>query len=483
MAQATRTVLTGLNETRARQALIAGRPTEPLFAAVLDLQAFGLFNQAFGSRLANLVIDLVTTSLKRAIVRLSRPFWSLSFGDEHYFFTRAAAAEVDDLVEVFETAIAKAALMLDNQFAPIHIGWAGPRADGLVHLPSSVHDFLHCHQILSAAVASGGRFDALAFLANDRNVHDHVRTIQSAYDGLLVVTAHDLYDDTRRPGRWRLPFPQFRLASGIVTGTPDSLTANEAVDFILQELHRAMEQARSDGLLSIRRDMAIARPAFSDGTPPGPSIGATDLASIRTFEKSIARQRGTLESWQLLLLKPRWTLPAFPAGRRTLNSLKALTSATNPGFVDRLLGAEHAAFASLASKQGYAFGASGNSLMLAIAGRMLTQGETRQLLDQFLTACELPGGAEVSHLEALTVEGHGKATLLRAFAAAQSHLPMIAQPTKHDPINLVSLRESDLPLIERLIDDRRARALETYEDLHRGGSARPSTSNFGYASQ
>jgi hypothetical protein len=112
--------------------------------------------------------------------------------------------------------------------------------------------------------------------------------------------------------------------------------------------------------------------------------------------------------------------------------------------------------------------------MLAIADGPLTPGETRQLLDRFRTACELPGGAEVSHLEALAVEGHGRATLLRAIAAVQSYFPMITRPMEHDPVNLSSLTEGDLPIIERLIDARRAQALKTYEELRRGGSARHS---------
>ena len=461
-------MLTELHDAGARHALIASRPTEPLFAAALDLQAFGLLNQALGPRLANLVIDLIATSLKSAVAALSRPFWSLSFGDEHYFFTRAAAGEADDLVEAFETAIADVALSLRCRFAPVHIACACLGAKGLVCLPTSAHDFFCHYRILSAAVASGERFDALASLPADYNVHDHVHAVQTAANGLFTVTAHDLYGDTHRHGRWRLPFPKVRLASCVVTGALRSITADEAVDFMLQELHRAITEARSGRLLKIRREMAIARPAFTSGNRSGRSIGTNGVASIRAFEKSMARRPGASETWQLLLLKPRWTLSTLPAGRRTLNSLKELICATNPGFVDRLLKAEHATFASLASKLGYAFGASGNSLMLANTDRSLSRSEVGQLLNRFRTSSELPGGAVVSHLEALTFEGRGVETLLRAIAAAQSYLAMIALPTKPGPLNLASFTESDLPLVERLINDRRAQALGAYEELHRG---------------
>lgn len=463
-------MLNSLHHADARRAMLQQRPHVPLFAAAIDLQAFGLLNQALGPRLANLVIDLVTASLTSRLSALARPLWNLSFGDEHYFFARAAASELEGLATAFEATVTAAAQALDDAFVPLQVALPRPDAGHRLLLPQDAHDLLGRHRVLASAVASGTRFDALARLAGDRPADDHARVLEAGCEGLLALAAHDLYRTAQRCGRWRLPFPRLRLALGFVPAAADSLTDEQRLDFILQELHHAIEEARRNGVLTIRREIVLVRPTFCEGTPPCPADETQSVPSIRSLEKGIAGRLDGFERWLILQLKPRWTLPALPRDRQALSSLKELVSATNPGFADRLLGAQQVAFACLADRPGRDCGAAGNNLLLAIAGRPLTRRQTERLVERFQSSCRLPGRSEISTIQALTFEGHGRSMLLRAIAAAQADLFAV---TRAEGSTLSSFGESDLPILERLIDQERMPALERYEALRRDASPAP----------
>jgi hypothetical protein len=466
-------VLNALHRASSRRALLDQRPGDLLFAAAIDLQAFGLLNQALGPRLANLVIDLVTASLTKALSALSEPLWTLSFGDEHYYFSRVAASEAERLATAFESTIADAAHALDDTFVPMHVAWTGAVLDRQLLLPKDAHDLLGHHRVLASAVPNGTRFEALARLAGDRDVHRHAGAVQGACQGLLALAAHDLYRIAKRSGRWRLPFPRLRLALGLATaaaGTPDE---EHSLDFVLQELHRTIEQARGDGIPTIRRDFVLGQPAFRDGTPRRTVDEISKVPSIRTLEKDIAGGLAGFDRWQIMQLKPRWTLPAMPDGRHMPNSLKELVCVTNPGFADRLLGAEQIALADLAAKLGHACGASGNNLLLAIPDKPLTRRQSEQLLEHFQASCPLPGGAQVSRVDALTVEGYGPSMLLRAIAAVQNDLSTITGVRTNRSSTLLSFSEDDLAGLEGLMDEARIPALERYEALREAVSSVP----------
>jgi hypothetical protein len=456
------------------QHFFSGMPTAPLIAAVLDLESFGLLNEALGSRLSNVILDLISGALGTGFEALSDrcelPFWTTSFGDEHYFFTRPDTDQVADVIDDIELAVRNVSQTLSDRFAPVHLSVDG--AGGLRHLPLALHAFLGQYRIISTTVSSGPRFEALAYLPADQDIHDHARTLDRAWGDPLSVVPHDLYHALGKDGRWRLPFPRIRLGLGVAASAGNVQSADDSLDFVLQELHWTMERARAANVMRMRRDMLIGMPAFRCAAHEDARLNTGSFASIRQMEKDIASGSTVVDEWQLILSKPRWSFQVASGGRVEMNSLKELISHSNPGFADRLLGIQRDAFVDHVAKamgscsprpERWLCGASGNSLLLTVLRAPLPQEEIRQHLSNFSTSCALPGGANVSRIDALSFSGTGKDTLLQAIAWAQAYFPLIEWPSYRSEICIISVAETEMSAVGRTIAGHKAPALATYE--------------------
>ena len=322
-------VLIKLHAQDERKALFARRPGAPLVAAALDLQSFGLLNEALGPRLSHLVLDLVSgalaTCLEAASTRRQSCLWTTSLGDEHYLFSAPDRGKAEEALGEIDAAIRHVIETLRESFAPVRVMMCGSPQ---VHcLPPDMHDVLGQCGILAASVSSDAIFDALACLPAGRDVHTHARFLDRALGAALSVVPHD--PAARRgwtmapllgiDGLWDGHGPQHAVRRrSLISSCRSSPT---------------MELLRSPHAARMRRDMRLMRPPSGVRSTPARARGREPSRRFDRWRRTLAAMSSVSAAGSSF-----WSLTWWLRGNRTTNRDRFVEGADrphHPGFADR----------------------------------------------------------------------------------------------------------------------------------------------------
>ena len=193
-----------------------------LTCVAIDLQSFGLFNEMLGSRLANLMLSMVSAGLYARFQAVDKAegsgFRVVPLGDEFYAAAALPADRAERVAAQIEGDIRGLERRLQGACVPVMLKI---RASGSgSHVPAGVRDQLSALGVLAAPVARDGEVEALALLPQRGSVGDLQGQVATAFGRDARLIEHGLRQDLTEAGLDRLPVPRLRLAVGLFSGAP-----------------------------------------------------------------------------------------------------------------------------------------------------------------------------------------------------------------------------------------------------------------------
>jgi hypothetical protein len=183
--------------------------TEVLIASLVDLQGFGLFNEIFEPRLADLILSVVLAGLHDRVkalgAREATTFESMLFGDESYFFARVREAAASRLLDEAEREVKGLQAQLQGAYLPVMVE-QGPDPFG-PYVPAELRDRLSHLGVLAAPVCRSGELEGLALLPRGWTLGDLNRKLAAALGDGTRVMEHSACVALREVGLERLSLP------------------------------------------------------------------------------------------------------------------------------------------------------------------------------------------------------------------------------------------------------------------------------------